>query len=132
MRAVSRQSRVREEILAGVEMIDEAEACRLLDLEDEGRGRFREDYGTRVISFEIDGQSRFPLFQFDSVSGTIFSAIVELRLDAIEAGWSDLRLLNWLLRPHLDLPDTPVNCLGRDGAAVAEAFRRGAQPPMHG
>lgn len=114
-------------------LVDETEAVRLLGLSDADPERTLSIMWDRrkILRFEVEGRTAYPLFQFDADSHCIrpgISAILARR----PSGWTDYRLLNWLVTPHLDFGRTPAEAVSRDGDAVVAAFARACEAPRHG
>lgn len=79
----------------------------------------------------VDGRAAYPLLQFDLAAHRIYPAmrhLLAMKPDHI----SGLRLLYWLVRPHLDFDDTPGAALGSKPEAVTAAFAREIEPQTHG
>jgi hypothetical protein len=76
-----------------------------------------------VISFNVNGQTLLPTFQFDWPTGTVrpgvLGALAELR-DAFD----DDEVAAWFAQPNSSLlGDSPVNLVDKNPAAVLEAAR---------
>ncbi len=128
------RARLQERILAGVAMADQAQACELLGLSrsNPSATMSRKEQRGELLRFTIDGKVQYPLFQFDVEGRQLYPQVAQIIALARQRGWSNFRILNWFLRPHLDFDETPAASLSRDGPAVVAAFERSAEPPTHG
>lgn len=124
---------IRGRILRSSPMVDQATACGLLGLVGPGaRPTIMDKVSTRqLLEFTMNGRPVYPRFQFDVVSTQILPVIADL-ISMKPDGWSDYRLLHWLLLPHADFDDTPAKALSQRPREVLEAFSRAIVPPMHG
>jgi len=133
LKAALNRARLQERILAATPMVDQAQACELLGLSSANPSATmkRKEERKELLRFTVDGRAAYPLFQFDVENRRTYPAIA--RLIALKPeGWSDFRLLHWLIRPHLDFSETPAQALGGDEGAVIAAFRRVIEPALHG
>ncbi|WP_299846608.1 hypothetical protein [uncultured Paracoccus sp.] len=62
------RKRLQAEILSGVVMFSEAEACECLGLPSADPAQALQRYEGKLLGFLINGQSRYPAFQFDIAS----------------------------------------------------------------
>jgi hypothetical protein len=122
---------MRRQILNGVEMVDEVEARRLLALASTDPA-WSSSLQERIIRFRIAGKWSFPAFQFDSSNRRLYPGLVKIVAAAKAAGWSNFRLLNWMMRPHLDFDGVPADALRDQDEEVLEAFLRDSEPDCHG
>lgn len=124
---------LQKKVLSMTTMVDRAQVYELLGASEIGSSarmqRYRENQ--EILCFTDDGHEVYPLFQFDVDRHGIFPVIARLIAMKPE-GWSDLRLLHWLSRPHLDFGTTPAEELGTAEAKVIAAFEREIVPPVHG
>lgn len=122
---------LRRQILSGVEMVDEVEACGLL-----GLASTDPDWSSlklqELLHFRIAGRWKFPAFQFDPNNRRPYPGLVKIVAAAKAAGWSEFRLLNWMMRPHLDFDGVPADALEDQDEEVLEAFLRDSEPECHG
>ncbi|MFC3838176.1 hypothetical protein [Paracoccus rhizosphaerae] len=86
----------------------------------------------RLLRFRVAGTWRYPVFQFDSANRRVDPRFVEILVAARAAEWSDFRLLNWMMRPHLDFDGVPADGLQDPGTDVLAAFLRQIEPERHG
>lgn len=128
------RARLQERILAGVAMADQAQACELLGLSrsNPSATMSRKEQRGELLRFTIDGKVQYPLFQFDVEGRRLYREVGQIIALGRQMGWSNFRMLNWFMRPHLDFDETPAAGLSRDGAGVVAAFKRSAEPPTHG
>jgi hypothetical protein len=133
LRAALNQARLQERILAGVTMVEQADACQLLGLSASNPSSTmgRKEGKGEIMRFTIDGRAVYPLFQFDIERRRIQPAIKTL-LAMKPKRWSDFRLLHWLVSPHLDFDDTPAVAMADQADAVVSAFGREIEPTAHG
>ncbi|WP_128254785.1 hypothetical protein [Falsirhodobacter deserti] len=116
---------VEERLLARIDLIDAALACALLrigtdDPEGAMQAMARND---AIITLVQNGRTRLPLFQFDTANNRVFDvvrAILQVRPPHI----SNLRLVYWMTRAHVDFRCAPAQRFGNDDAAIVGAFRR--------
>lgn len=127
------RARLQERILASTQMADQSEACELLGLSGANPSATmkRKEEKHELLRFTVDGRAAYPLLQFDVEGRRIYPAIREI-IAAKPDHWSDFRLLNWLVRPHLDFDDSPGAALGSEPEAVIAAFAREIEPEVHG
>ena len=124
---------VEDRLLAGIDMICASDACRLLHIETddpEGAMQAMVQEGA-VIALVQNGKTMVPLFQFDLANGRVFDvvgAILQLRPPRI----SNLRLVYWMTRLHIDFGGSPADCFGKDDVSIVAAFRRYIEPECHG
>ncbi len=84
-----------------------------------------------LLGFTIDGRVMYPLFQFDLEHGSIYPVVS--RLIALKPrNWSTLRMVHWLLRPHLDFGVPPADYLAQEPEEVVSAFKREIELVVHG
>jgi len=83
------------------------------------------------LRFEIDGNAAVPAFQLDAYNDRILPVMTEI-LHLRPVDWSDLRVLEWLTRPHLDFGCAPREVLTEQPNEVLAAFQRAIEPPRHG
>jgi vacuolar-type H+-ATPase subunit H len=126
------RARLQESILKDVPMVDQRQACELLGLSTRNASATMARREDDTLHFRIDGKMKYPLLQFDVEARQIYPALRDILDLAREAGWSNFRLLNWLLRPHMDFDTVPADALGRADAEVMAALRRAIRPDMHG
>ncbi|RJL06025.1 hypothetical protein D3P06_05025 [Paracoccus aestuarii] len=122
---------MRRQILSGVEMVDEVEARRLLALASTDLA-WSSSLQERIIRFRIAGKWSFPAFQFDSSNRRLYPGLVKIVAASRAAGWSEFRLLNWMMCPHLDFDGVPADALRDQDEEVLEAFLRDSEPDCHG
>ncbi len=80
---------------------------------------------------EFEGEEWLPVLQFEGENRLVLPAIrtiLEIKPDR----WSSFRLLDWLMRPHVEFQGSPASVLGDRGEEVVAAFRRSIEPPRHG
>ncbi|MFG6080326.1 hypothetical protein ACEUZ9_000876 [Paracoccus litorisediminis] len=124
--------RLQNQILSGVEMADPAQACTFLGLSGANPSAALKRREAELMRFTIEGRVRYPIFQFEDDERRVYPAFAAILREAFASEWSNFRLLNWMMRPHLDFDDTPAKALGKEGDAVYAAFLREARPEMHG
>lgn len=125
--AMDSSAKLRREILASTPMVDAGQAADILGLSTVHGLEGQHD----LLGFCVDGRMMYPLFQFDVEHGSIYPVL--LRLIALKpTNWSTLRLVNWLLRPHLDFGAPPVDYLVQEPEEVVSAFKREIEPVVHG
>lgn len=122
---------LRRQILSGVEMVDEVEARKLLGLASTDPASFS-SLQDQIICFRIAGKWSFPAFQFDTSNRRPYPGLAQIVAAAKAAGWSTFRLLNWMMRPHLDFDGVPADALRDQYEEVLEAFLRDSEPECHG
>mgnify|MGYP001627512079 CR=1 FL=1 len=130
-REAALRSALRRQILSGVEMVDEVEARRLLGLATTDPA-WSSSLQDRIIRFRIAGRWSFPAFQFDPSNRRLYPGLAKIVAAARAAGWSEFRLLNWMMRPHLDFDGVPADALQDRDEEVLEAFLRDSEPDRHG
>ncbi|WP_282153979.1 hypothetical protein [Ruegeria atlantica] len=108
---------IRDRILASVAMLTEEE----IPTGCQGQG----------LCFEIDGHPRYPRFQYNVEQGCMLPVMTDI-LELQPDDWSDLRVLEWLTRPHLDFGCAPCDALADLPREVLAAFKREIVPPTHG
>lgn len=123
---------LRRQILSGVEMVDEVEACRLLGLAPTDPAWSSSQLQDQLLQFRIAGRWNFPAFQFDTSNRRPYPGLVKIVAAAKAAGWSSFRLLNWMMSPHLDFDGVPADALRDRDEEVLEAFLRDSEPECHG
>lgn len=121
---------LRKQILSGVDMIDEARASELLGLPAANPAQVMRSKGP-VFCFQIEGRRFYPGFQFDPENHRIHPWFVQILRAARAAGWSEFRILNWMMRPHLDFDETPATSLADNGEEVLLAFLQEIVPEDH-
>lgn len=121
------KARLRRQILAGVQMLSENDVARLL-----GTDPRQPPLSQELLSFLIDGETQYPRFQFDQARRRVEPAFAAVRQAARDADWSDVRLVNWLMRSHDGLETNPAALLARRPADVLQALIDAATPPQHG
>lgn len=122
---------LRQQILSGVDMIDEARASELLGLPATDPAQVMRPKGP-VFCFRIGGRGGYPRFQFDPENHRIHPCFVQILRAAQAAGWDKFRILNWMMRPHLDFDETPATFLADQGEEVLLAFLQEIVPEDHG
>ena len=113
-------------------MLSEAEACECLGLLSADPPQALPQYQGQMLGFPIDGQSRYPAFQFDTASRRIYPCFQSLLELTQAARWSDFRILNWMLRPHFDFEGSPADALAEHGDDVLQAIQRAIGLEQHG
>lgn len=133
LKAALNRARLQERILAATPMAGQAEACELLGLSGTNPSATmrRKERRGEFLRFSLDGKPVYPLLQFDVEERRVYPAIRKL-LAAKPEGWSNFRVLHWLIRPHLDFEETPAAALAGDPDAVLAAFERECEPIVHG
>lgn len=114
-------------------LVDETEAARLLGLSNADTERTGLIMGDRrkILRFEVEGRTAYPLFQFDAESHCIRPGISAV-MAARPSGWSDYRVLHWLVTPHLDFGRIPAEAISTDADAVLAAFKIASDHTSHG
>ena len=125
-------ARLRRKILSAVTMVDEPAVIALLELSDADPGDSLSSMKDRgeILRFEVDGRVTYPLFQFDADGHRVLPSLSAVLAER-PPGWSDYRLLHWLVTPHLDLGCIPAQSIRTDTDAVLAAFRREIESPCH-
>lgn len=133
LRGALNRARLQEKILAGTSMADQSEACELLGLSkgNPSATMKRKEQKGELLRFTVNGRAVYPLFQFDVEHRSVYPAMGRLIAMKPE-GWSDFRLLHWLLRPHLDFGSAPAEHLADRADDVLAAFGREIEPTLHG
>lgn len=124
---------VEARLLASIDLIDASKACALLRIEtDDPEGAMqamaRDD---AIIILVQNDRTRLPLFQFDTANNRVFDvvrAILQVRPPHI----SNLRLVYWIARAHVDFGCAPAKQFGKDDVAIVAAFRRYIDAVSHG
>lgn len=112
-------------------MIAETELCKLLEGRPSSLPK-TEPLNVSCLRFRVRRRWLFPAFQFDPLGRRILPGL-ELIIEAARAaGWSDLRLLNWLMRPHVDFDAAPAAALQTHPDDVLAALRRQIESQVHG
>ena len=129
----SHKASVEERLLANIELIDAAQACALLRIETDDPESAMQAMACEgaIITLTQNGRTMAPLFQFDTANGRVFDVVrhvLKLRPSRI----SNLRLVYWLTRAHVDLGCAPVHRFGHEDAAILAAFRRYIEAVRHG
>ncbi len=83
------------------------------------------------LHFTSNGETEYPRFQYDMKHGQLLPVMKDI-LNLRPVHWSDLRILEWLTRPHLDFGCQPCDALVDQPGDVVTAFKREIEPPMHG
>lgn len=124
---MDRISKVGRKILATAPMLDAGQAAEIL-----GLSATHDLEGQQgLLAFTIDGRVMYPLFQFDIEHRLIYPVLS--RLIALKPRyWSTLRMVHWLLRPHLDFGVPPADYLAQKPEEVVSAFKREIEPVVHG
>lgn len=120
-------------LLASIDLIDAAAACRLLRIEtDDPEGAMqamvRKD---AIITLVQNGRTMVPQFQIDTERGRVFDVVLNL-LKLKPCRLSNLRLAYWLTRAHVDLGGPPADRFGHDDATIVAAFRLYIEPEHQG
>ncbi|WDA11823.1 hypothetical protein [Paracoccus marcusii] len=120
-------------LLASIDLIDAAAACRLLRIEtDDPEGAMqamvRKD---AIITLVQNGRTMVPQFQIDTERGRVFDVVLNL-LKLKPCRMSNLRLAYWLTRAHVDLGGPPADRFGHDDATIVAAFRLYIEPEHQG
>ncbi|WP_419271150.1 hypothetical protein [Paracoccus sp. T5] len=123
---------MRRQILSGVKMISGDEARAILGRPDACPSWCSLPKEGCLLRVRIAGSWRYPVFQFDLTNRRIDPGFVQILAAARAAEWSDLRLLNWLMRPHFDFDGVPAEALQDPDGAVLAAFLREIEPECHG
>jgi hypothetical protein len=126
------RQKLRRQILSGVQMLDEAEVHQLLYTASTDATWCSLQLQDQFLRFRIAGKWNYPAFQFDMSSRTPYPGLVQIVAVSKAAGWSNFRLLNWMMLPHMDFDGTPADSLQNVGGAVLEAFLRASEPEYHG
>lgn len=133
VKAALNRVRVQEKFLAGLDMADQTDACELLRLSKANPSatlKRIEDRGG-LIRIDRDGRPFYPLFQFDVENGRIHPGVIEI-IRLRPEHWSNIRLCYWMTRKHTDFNRAPADLLGQADEEVIAAFRRDAEPELHG
>lgn len=122
-----------ERLMAGIDLIDAAQACALLRYEsDDPEAAMQSLVRERaIIDIVYNDQVAFPRFQFDPENALIFGVVTAI-LKIRPARISTLRLVYWMTRSHIDFGCAPADVFGQEDAAVLAAFRRYIEPNWHG
>ncbi len=131
-RDTARIRALRRQILGGVEMLEEAEVLKLLGPEKADRSWAALTRQGGILRFKVAGAWKYPTFQFDRRNRRIRSSFAAIKAAARAARWSDLRLLSWLMRPHLEFKEVPAATLSSQGDAVLTAFLAEVATQFHG
>ncbi len=123
---------LRRRILGGVKMITNAEAHDLLGRSDAALSWSSLLKEGLLLRVRIAGNRRYLAFQFDLTNRRVDPRFVQIVAAARAAEWSDLRLLNWMMRPHFDLDEVPADALRDPESDVLAAFLREIEPECHG
>lgn len=83
------------------------------------------------LRFRAGGRWLFPAFRFDPTDQRVLPSYRIIAAARI-ASWSERRLLNWLMRTHLDFGTTPAAALRVRPDDVLEAHLRQSEPQGHG
>ena len=111
------KQKIRDRILSSVTMLTEPE--------------IPSSCAEQGLRFEIHGNAAVPAFQIDADQDRILPVMTEI-LNLRPHDWSDLRILEWLTRPHLNFGCAPCDALTDRPDEVLAAFRRAIVPPTHG
>lgn len=122
----------RRQILSGVLMLDETEVYQLLCAASTDAAWSSVELQGKLLRFRIAGRWNYPAFQFDMSSCRPYPGLVQIVAASKAAGWSNFRLLNWMMRPHLDFDGVPADALKNLDGEVLEAFLRDSEPQCHG
>lgn len=131
-RGRTRRRALRRQILSGVEMISGDEARAILGRSDACASWSSSPKEGCLLRFRVAGTWRYPFFQFDLINRRLNPEFVQILVAARAAEWSDLRLLNWMMRPHLDFDGVPADALKEPDGDVLAAFLREIEPECHG
>lgn len=124
---------VEERLLASIDLIDASKACALLRIEtDDPEGAMQAmARGDAIIILVQNGRTRLPLFQFDTANNRVFDAVRAI-LQVRPPHISNLRLVYWMTREHVDFGCAPAEQFGKDDVAIVAAFRRYIDAVSHG
>jgi len=120
------------EILSGIVMLSEAEACECLGLPSLEPAQALQRYVGQMLGSLIEGRSRYPAFQFDAANRRIYPNFQSLLEFPHVASRSDFWLLNWMLRPHFDFEGSPADALAGQSKEVVRVLLRAIAPEQHG
>ncbi|MCJ8141057.1 hypothetical protein [Falsirhodobacter halotolerans] len=124
---------VEDRLLASIDLVDAGQACTLLriDADDAESAIQALALDDAIITLVQNGRNMVPLFQFDTANNRLFDvvrAILQVRPPHI----SNLRLVYWMTRAHVDFRCAPAQRFGKNDAAIVGAFRRYIEPESHG
>ncbi|TJZ76877.1 hypothetical protein [Paracoccus hibiscisoli] len=112
-------------------MIDETELHGLL-ARAPGNLPATEPLDVHCLRFRVGDRSLFPAFQFDPVDRRVLPGLDRIIAAARASGLSKVRLLNWLMRTHLDFETTPAAALPAHPDDVLAAPLRELEPQERG
>ena len=130
-----RVAKVRDEIIASVQMVDQGEAGILLGLSetDPSDILFRRQVNFQILRFNIEEQAAYPLFQFDVAKKRVYPALIELMKMGPEDWGGQMALLHWLTLHNRSLGDArPCDRLATDADAILASFEAEISEPLHG
>lgn len=132
-RKASHKASVEHRLLASIDLIDASAACRLLRIETDDPEAVMQAMvrDNAIITLVQNGRTMVPLFQFDLASGRVFDVVGAI-LNLRPASLSNLRMVYWLTRAHVDFDCAPTHRFGKEDAAILAAFRRYIEPQRHG
>lgn len=113
-------------------MIEEADVRELLGLLDAGASSPTVMQLEQLLRFKSAGSWRYPAFQFDGSNRRVYLSFVRIHAAARAAERSNFRLLNWMMRPHMDFERLPAASLSERGEDVLMAFLRETTSEYHG
>lgn len=111
-------------IVASTPMADETQACQLLGLSAQELARLQ------LLRIPVADDFAYPLFQFDALSGNVYPAISRI-INLAPNDWSELRILHWLTRPHVEFGGAPSDSLASTDIVIS-AFVREIVTPTQG
>lgn len=120
-------------LLASIDLIDAAAACRLLRVEtNDPEGAIQAMVRKNaIITLIQNGKTMVPQFQINTERGRVFDVVLDL-LKLRPCRMSNLRLTYWLTRAHVYLGGPPADWLGHDDATIVAAFRLYIEPERQG
>lgn len=130
-----RVAKVRDELIASVQMVDQDTAAALLGLSepDPSDILFRRQARFQIFRFNIDGQPAYPLFQFDAAKHRVYPALIEIMKLRPEDWGGQMTLLHWLTLPNLNLGNArPCDRLATDADAILASFEAEISEPLQG
>ncbi len=112
------------DILASAQMLNRTDASRFLA--NSGSQGDRSE-----LKIEVNGEPRYPAFQFDEDTHQVLPAVKTILREAPES-WNALRLLDWMTRPHVEFGASPADVIRQKPQEIVAAFRRACRRPQHG
>lgn len=127
--------KLRTEVLSSVPMVDQAQACALLNLSDANPSATLGRYEAkgRILRYDLRGKAAYPLFQFDEAEGRIHPTLLKIMEMRSDNWGGKLALLHWLTRPNRNLGGArPCDRLATDGDAILRSFDAELAEPLNG